>query len=297
MPADYTLPVFTASDPANTEVSLVRIMLGAGVSPGDAKHLDEIPIAAASPYDLPVQNPAPLISFSWQDVNGDGMLDIADDHVAASSIVPSLFPLSIFAKLASPKDDLTAQSSPVVILQGLTIYNTLLQTVGWGLNPPANNLRTAATVTVGVTPAVVCLDPSDVSPTARAKLVVSHLTDCTGNAVIPDMMGTTAALTKQFNRPVDVIEACLPQGRYAMNLVYGTGQAWTVPNETGVCQVGEPISADGKMCVADGPPGAQRTLLPSQDVVLTIGPPSDPSYCSNPMYKTPAECCPKAGCQ
>jgi len=28
---------------------------------------------------------------------------------------------------------------------------------------------------------------------------------------------------------------CLPQGRYAINVVYADGQAWTVPNEAGAC--------------------------------------------------------------
>jgi hypothetical protein len=47
------------------------------------------------------------------------------------------------------------------------------------------------------------------------------------------------------------------------------------------------------MCVAAAPAGAQRTRLPSQDVVLTIGPPSDASYCTT--HATPPECCPSRG--
>jgi hypothetical protein len=31
------------------------------------------------------------------------------------------------------------------------------------------------------------------------------------------------------------VEGCLPTGRYAINLVYPDGQAWTVPNEAGAC--------------------------------------------------------------
>ncbi len=297
MASDYTLPVFNQADPAGTEQSLLRMTLGAGVFPGDATHPNEIPIAAASPYDLPVQSPAPTISFAWQDVNGDGMLDITHDHVAASSILPALFPVSIFSKLASATDDLTPQASPVVVLQGLTLYQSLLSTVEWALNPPAGNVQTDTKVIVGVTPAVLCLDPADVSPTARAKLVITHLTDCGGNAVLTSPSSTMASLAAQFNRPVDIVEACLPQGRYSMNLVYDSGQAWTVPNEAGVCQALEPESKDGTMCVASGTPGAMRTRLQSQDVVLTIGPPSDPSYCADPMHQTPAECCPSGGCK
>ncbi len=31
------------------------------------------------------------------------------------------------------------------------------------------------------------------------------------------------------------IPGCLPKGRYAINVVYPDGQAWTVPNEAGAC--------------------------------------------------------------
>ena len=286
MSSDYLLPSFSAGDPAGTEKSLIRVGLTSGVAPS------EVAAASASPFNLPV-NPAPPFQFSWQDVNHDGMLDIGHDHVAASSLVPSLFPLSIFSKLASITDDLTPQATPAVIIQGLTIYKDLLTTVGWGAGAiPAASTPTDSEVIVGVTPAVLCLDPTDHSPTATATLVVTHLTDCTGNMILTDQQGTLDALAAQFGRKVNIAEGCLPQGRYAMNLVYGTGQAWTDANEAGVCQAGEPESADHTMCVASGPTGAQRARLSSQDLVLTIGPPDDPTYCAQPMHQTPSACCP-----
>ncbi|HEY1690760.1 MAG TPA: hypothetical protein VGG39_01275 [Polyangiaceae bacterium] len=36
-----------------------------------------------------------------------------------------------------------------------------------------------------------------------------------------------------------VMYGCLPQGRYAINVVYPDGQAWTVPNEAGACSGAE----------------------------------------------------------
>ena len=153
LPSDYILPVFNSSDPPGTEDSILRVQLTAGVA------ASEVAAASLSPFSLPVGPPAPQIAISYQDVNGDGMLNIADDHVAASSILPALFPLSIFSKLASPTDDITAQSSPAIILQGLTLYKSLLDTVLWPGTAPASNLQTNTDVFVGLTPAVICLDP------------------------------------------------------------------------------------------------------------------------------------------
>jgi hypothetical protein len=288
MPADYTLPSFSPLDLMGTEDSLVRITLSAGVPAAEAA------TAATPPYDLPLTNPT--FAFSWQDVNGDGMLGIATDHAAASPVLPSLFPLALFTKLASPTDDLATQASPVVIVQGLTFYKSLMDTLNWPNNPPANNLVHDPSVIIGLTPAVLCIDPTDFTPSAKAKLVLTHLADCGGaDPILLDRQGTLAALSKQFGREVDLVEACLPQGRYMMNLVYGSGQAWSVPNEAGACQALEPKSADGTKCVAIGTPGASRTLLPSQDVALTIGPPDDPAYCIT--HPVPPECCPAGGCK
>ncbi len=276
MSSDYLLPSFSAAQPADTEKSLIRVGLTSGVAPS------EVMAASKSPFSLPV-NPAPPFQFSWPN----------HQFTAASSLVPALFPDAIFSKLASVTDDLTAQATPAVILQGLTIFDTLVTTVDWGFGlVPAST--TSPEVIVGVTPAVLCLDPTDFSPTATATLVVSHLTDCTGNMILTNQQATLAALKVQFGRPVTIAEACLPQGRYTMNLVYGTGQAWSDPNEAGVCQTGETESADHTMCTATGPAGAQRARLRSQDLVLTIGPPDDPSYCAMPAHQTPAACCPPA---
>jgi hypothetical protein len=278
MPADYILPVFDMANPVGTESSLVLLTLSAGVLPSEAT------LAGESPFFLPVQSPTPPLAYSWQ----QGM------YTAASPLVPSLFPLSIFSKLESPTDDLTAQASPAVILQGLTIYQDLLSTVVWPENQPAGSVQTSPTVLVGLTPAVVCLDPTDLSPGAVATLVLPSYDDCTGNPIL-DKVTTTAALAQQFGRPVNAVQGCLPQGRYAMSLVYGTGQAWTVPNEAGVCQTpGETESADQKSCTATGLVNASRPRLASQDVVLTIGPPDDSSFCVT--HPTPAACCPAGGC-
>jgi hypothetical protein len=281
MPCDYTLPDFSVT---GAEGSLLRVQLTAGVDPSEAA------AASASHVDLAVTGSA-TFAFSWQDVNGDGMIDLAHDHVAASNLIPALFPLSIFTKLASPTDHLTLQTSPFVVIQGLTIYKDLLTTVGIGGNP-TQPIAPSPDVFAAITPAVLCLDPSDFSPAARAKLVLTHLKDCQGmNNVLMDAGATTMALQQQFGRPVDLVEGCLPQGRYMMNLIYGTGQAWFVPNEIGVCAASEPESADGTTCVGTTPKGlTARARLASQDRWLTVGAPDDASYCMS--HQTPPECCP-----
>jgi hypothetical protein len=286
MPADYQIPVFNAGSPMMTAGSLITIDLKAGVPSSEQD------AASKPPFGLPVKNAT--LTLNWEDVNGDGMLDLGHDHAPASTLVPALLPLSIFSKLASSTDDLTAQASPVVIIQGLTLYKSLVDTVNWGLglSAPPNNTATDTDVFVGIAPAVLCLDPSQ--PNAPATLVVTHKTDCSGLPILSNNGGDTiAALKAQFHRPVNLVEACLPQGRYAMNLVYSTGQAWSVPNEAGVCQTGETESKDGASCKGSL---ATRARLSSQDRVLTIGPPKDPSYCTG-MHAVPAACCPNGKCQ
>jgi hypothetical protein len=279
MPSDYTLPVFN-SNPTATEQSLTRVVLTAGVAPGD------VAAAEGSPFNLPVASPT--LNVSWPGT-----------YTAASSLVPALFPLSIFSKLATTTDDITAQASPAVIIQGLTIYKSLLDTVI--SSPPANGPGVSvSTVVTGIVPAVLCLDPTDFSPNAVAMLVLSHKTDCTGNQLLTEEQTTLAALKAQLGRTVVPVQGCLPQGNYALNFVYDTGQAWTVPNEAGVCAgtvagyspTSEVESAAGTQCSTPSQPGAMRPRLSSQDVVLNIGPPTDAAYCvANP---TPP-CCLQAG--
>ena len=83
---------------------------------------------------------------------------------------------------------------------------------------------------------------------------------------------------------------CLPKGRYAINVVYPDGQAWTVPNEAGACSGSEGTS------VYNGPNGAlpdgsknggptctikPRPLLHSQGnrAVVEIVGPTNPANC------------------
>jgi hypothetical protein len=232
MASDYQLPVFSAASPADTEKSFIRYKLGAGVAPA------EIDAAAASPFGMPVKDPAPFLLYTRQDVNGDGVID-GEDPVPDSDLLPSLFPLAIFAKLEDG-EPLVSQARPTVILQGLTMYQSLAATAfaAPDLADPSDE------VLVGLRPAVLCLDPTDASKAGF--LVASHKTDSMNNDLIADEAQVKANLGAQFGRKIEIVYACLPQGQYAANLIYSTGQAWTIPNRPASAPSGR--ERDGTTC-------------------------------------------------
>jgi hypothetical protein len=237
----------------------------------------EVVAAAKTPFFFPVGgDPAPAIAYARQDVNGDGLYD-ALDHVPDSDALPALFPLSIFTKLADGKD-LVNQASPTIVIQGLTLFRNLVST-GPVLEAMTPVLPEQPEAIVALRPAALCLHATD--PKRPGVLVVSRETDSMGTPLFTDKATVETALTAQFGRPITVEFGCLPEGRYAMNLIYGTGQAWTVPNEAGVCAASEKASAT--KC-------GTRPRLGSQNVVLTIGGPTDPAYCQ--AHPTPAACVP-----
>jgi hypothetical protein len=125
---------------------------------------------------------------------------------------------------------------------------------------------------------------------------------------------TRAQVTNLVN---GVMYGCLPKGRYAINVVYPDGQAWTVPNEAGACS-----GAEGTTPYNGTTAGLECTIKPrpvlysqGNRAVVEIVAPTDPKNCmaqnpetvfgtaSNPIaadnvpantaaYMTPAECVP-----
>jgi hypothetical protein len=274
LPSDFQFKTFGASDG-----SFIRIVYTAGVAP------TEINAAAITPFFLPVKNPPPTLYMAVQDVNRDGMYD-AQDHVPESTLLPALYPLTVFSKLIGDQK-LVGLETPRVIMQGITLDKSLIGTITKlptdPTMPPYQGQLSE--VTVALRPAAVCINPKD--PAKNGVLVVSHQTDEMGTTIISDEASVKAGLEKQFGRPFDIAYGCLPEGRYAMNLVYPTGQAWTLPNEAGVCAPAEPMTADGANCQAVK---NSRPRLASQDAWLTVGAPKDKAYCTaNP---TPAACKP-----
>jgi hypothetical protein len=208
-------------------------------------------------------------------VNGDGKID-ADDHVPENALLPSLFPLAIFSKLED-QQLLIQQSGPSVVIEGITIYKSLLSTVAF----TPTMVVESPDVLVALRPAALCIDTTD--PTKPGVLVITHPTDASKppNPIIADEASVKKALSAQFHRDVGIAYGCLPEGTYSMNLVYGTGQTWTNPNEAGVCAASEKANAGDTTC-------GSRPRLASQAATLTIGPPKDPAYCT--AHPTPSAC-------
>lgn len=264
MRSDMQLNTLSAANPSGTEQSFIRIRLAAGVAP------DEVDAASQSPFFLPVQSngtTAPSFLFTQQDVNRDGVISkSAGDHVPESTLIPSLFPLSIFSKL-KPGSKLVAQSRPTVLMQGLTLIKTLIGTA-FAVEP----VKTIDTeLVVAVRPTAICLDP--LKPKEPGIAVIPHDTDAQGNPLLSNPDELKQVLAAQFGRPMELVIGCLPEGEYSMNLIYPTGQAWTLPNESEVCAHLEPMSADGKKC-------GLRARLASQGATLSVGPPTDAAYCA-----------------
>lgn len=260
--SDFQLNNFSEANPGATEKSFIRLRLASGVHPDEAEN------GAASPFNLPVNPPMPFV-FTQQDVSGDGKLSPID-HVPETAAVPALYPLSIFAQIHEEEHGAPHTPRPTVVLQGLTLYGGLLPTVGLGaMGTPIKAANPE--VIIALRPAALCLHAED--PDRPGLLVVSHETDAMGNNILPDPEGVKAALAIQFKRPVDIAFGCLPEGKYAMNLIYPTGQAWTTPNEAAVCSHLEALSADGTMC-------GTRPRLASQAALLVVGPPKDANYCA-----------------
>lgn len=274
--SDYQFLEFSTTNPNATESSFLRLKLTAGLPDTPLPkyaNKTEAALAADPPFNIPTS--APVLVYSRQDVNGDGKIT-ALDHVPDSDLLPSLFPIAVFVKL-NDGARIGSQVSPTIVLQGLTIYKSLFSTATASatLNVPSNE------AIVGIRPAVVCIDTLD--PTKKGVLLTSHPDDTKGNVLIADEESVKKSLFGLFKRDFDVVYGCLPEGDYSMNLVYGTGQAWTVPNEAGVCAASEEGLDNGQTC-------GTRPRLASQDTVLHVGPPNDPQYCKE--HPTPAACLP-----
>jgi hypothetical protein len=100
-------------------------------------------------------------------------------------------------------------------------------------------------------PSVICFDTlfDPNNPDKRGTLVTPYLTGTTAD--LPNgtpnqpLVNVSALLSNPSLATLvgNVKQGCLPAGRYAINVVYPDGQAWTVPNEAGSCA--GPNSAEG----------------------------------------------------
>ncbi len=241
------------------------------------------------PYGLQISAPPPSGSgglFVWS----------RGGPIPESAATAAVWPLVAFSKLVDDPShvldpqSLVPQSSrdlPMVVIQAITLNNDLLaQTSASAVAaaPTANALR--AGVTALIRPAALCV--SSRRPDLPPTLVTPH-TD--GRSADPSEAGDKklfdlAAVQKALPAGAVVKRGCLPLGRYAISLVYPSGQAWTVPNEAGSCAPAEGApTGDRTSCSVKS-----RPVLPSQGnrAVLEIVPPQTPGFCDD--HPVPPEC-------
>jgi hypothetical protein len=265
------------AQPATADKAFLRVVLGAGLPTEGSPNETDTGIVA--PYFLQAQPPHNKL-WVYADTDAAGKVKTIPETPASlpGNKIASVFPQAIFSRLDQADGTLqTAQAFPAVLLNGLvfnggSLLNTLVgafRTADGALKAP----QPYDELTVALRPSVICLDPLDVSHTVY--VVTPRLNAIDGEPIVlPDV--TAEEVRKQLgNRPsVKVIEGCLPTGKYQGSLVYGTGQAWTIPNEAGRCVQGE--SSEGGRCVQGN---ASRLPLASQAGVLEIGAEREAGFC------------------
>jgi hypothetical protein len=284
----------TAETLAAYQASFRALDLRWGVPP------EEIDVATdpALPFDLQLPPVPP---------NGKGGLLVfaRGGPLPDNPAVPALWPQVALVKLVDPPNPAEPQSlvvqgtpeesavtgelpRPIVVLQGVTLLDdSLARTIAGPVPtaPTTDALRDRLTVLLR--PAVLCFDPRRV--------------DVGGLLVTPHFTGQSADATESGDKPLfdaaaigrrreirEVRRGCLPKGRYAISVVYPTGQAWTVPNEMGICGRTEGSVFLGDQAACSAKP---RPVLLSQGaraVVEIVSPQGDDGTCDE--HPVPREC-------
>jgi len=240
--------------------------------------------------------------------NGKGGLLVfaRGGSIPENPLVPALWPQVALVKLANDPERRTDHQSlvvqgtreetlvtgkppgPLVVIQGITLFDdSLARTIAGPVPAAPSTSALRDHLTALVRPAAVCFDPRRV--------------DLGGVLVTPHLTGRSADGSETGERPLfdpkeigkqpnvrEVRRGCLPMGRYAISLVYPTGQAWTVPNESGGCSAQEGVVRVGDRVGSCSQ--KPRTVLLSQGsrgVVEIIGP-SEEGFCDE--FPVPPEC-------
>lgn len=216
------------------------------------------------------------------------------------------------------------QTDPVVVIQGITLRDTrdlmgkstgvgsmkatsqgsatgggLTKTIPDPPNPfgsagdpdptqPLNTLggmESANSFTALLRPSTLCVHPEQ---GFKGVLVTPLLTDPNPKNIGAELVSKELVLATKGNLVKDVQFGCMPPGHYAVNVVYSTGQAWSLPNLMGQC------SADARFQPNEDcqPPGTDPNKVATfPDALLdawTGDPAKDPSkgFPVRPLVKT-----------
>ena len=296
MPSDYRL---YNADPMQVHDSLYWFRFQAGLPAA------EMAPASADPFLFRLGDPFLVQRY---DANKDGVID-AKDHITGTVLpVIALGPVISLTKLDRENDPTNlwriTQNSPRV-LTSLVVTSPNMTTLALGLMGAtcsasqtcvAGRCCTDATGTDCVAnkecfdvpvpldsirgymrPSAVCIENA-ADPKSKTIIVTPHEFDQQKppKPVVSDVEATRKDIAEQLSRSIDGVEfvyGCLPPGKFALNVIYpSTGQAWSLPNESGICMPGE---AAGDMTCGD------RDRLESQFRTVDIAPASDPAYCNS----------------
>ncbi len=270
-----------------------------GVPPG------ELAVATATPFGMQVAPFGAATQGSgflvWQNATFDPTSRQYLPADIPEGSVPQLWPRVVLTRVAASSS--TGAPPPMVVIEGITLLasedagqpDSLVATaaaaIGGALFDPGSGrpkILPQDHLTVVLRPSAICFP----SPSGPGTLVVPHPTaasadlDCSNSPCVPN--GTAGQpiappdlLSRLGGRVTDVVTACLPTGRYAISVVYPDGQAWTVPNESGVCSGTEGATDYASLTCAREP----RPVLYSQGsrAVVEVVAAKDPSYCqANP---------------
>lgn len=310
------------ADVNHFESAFPRLVLHWGL-PGKV----EPPKAIAAPFFFQLPATGKTTGFTvWQNALFDATSQKwQPQDIPEGQGIPQLWPLVVLTKLIDdPTHTLDPSSikqqgsptAPVVVIQGITLLggdgadatkpDTVFNTAGaeafGDLFTPSTGRPVVFTqdhLTVVMRPAAICFNTlfDGTNPDKRGTLVTPHLTGTTadvsnpssGALIVPAAVLTNPQIASQVGGVP--IEACLPTGRYAVNVVYPDGQAWTVPNESGACS-GDEGSTDYAhlRCTIQ-----KRPILYSQGTraVVEVVPATNPANCTG-RHAVPAVCKPTA---
>jgi hypothetical protein len=266
----------------------------------------ELAAATASPFGMQVAPFGPGTQETgflvWQNATFDPTTQQYLPADIPEGNVPQLWPRVVLTKVSAASS--TGATGPMVVLEGITLlasedanrpdslFATAAAAIGGSLFDPGSGQPKVLPqdhLTVVLRPSAVCFP----SPTGPGTLVVPHPTatsadlDCSNSPCAPN--GTPGqpiappdVLARLGGRVTDIATACLPTGRYAISVVYPDGQAWTVPNEAGMCSGTEGATNYASHTCALEP----RPVLYSQGsrAVVEVVAAQDPTYCrANPL--------------
>lgn len=234
--------------------------------------------AVAPPFFFRLGDP---LLVSRYDANKDGVID-ANDHITGTTLpVVALGPIVSLTKLDRENDPdnlwRATQNKPrvltslVVTPPDMTTLAGLLGLSTYDAPVPHDSIKGF------IRPSAVCIEDAALR-SSKTVIVTPHELDLQDppNAVIGDEEATRKDIAEQLSRDIDGVVlayGCLPPGKFALNVIYpATGQAWSLPNESGICMPGEKPGA--------GTCGA-RARLESQFRTLDIAPAADPAYCNS----------------